>query len=323
MKRRTLILLTLCILGKATSHAQLGIHLPLQTDEATALCLSGMEVEADSLRVSPLSYVDATGTVLHLPAASNLRLYGGNSLYLDSVTNLYCLAGISDLLSTTAIGGTLYETGGELTSSNGSMLHKRISLSPAITIETGLGFSLQAAEAHTQTLSLAFRPAYRQGKASIGRVWLFEKDIPLRAVSMPLPESLLGGTVRPYLHYSTYRDENFRPAEESLYENGLLSAGPLPMVAALTAFEEPTIYFPKAITPNGDGINDRFEITTAGNYPDCRLVVLDERGRTVFDKSPYRNDFDGNGLKAGTYYYVFYTDKNGRPYRRATLTILR
>lgn len=321
MKR--IILLCLLTATTATAYAQLRITLPVSTGDHTALCLSGMEAEADSLQVSTLSYVDATHTVLQLPTVSNLRLYGGNDLYIDRAENLYCMTGISDLLATATLGGNLYETGGELTSSNGSLLTKSVSLTPALAVETGLGFALQAAEAHTQTLSLAFHPSYRQGKASANRVLLFEQAVPLRAAAMSLPDTRRGDLTRPYLYYSTYQDENFRPAEESTYADDLLSANALPRVAALTAFEEPSIFFPAAITPNGDGINDCFEIPTAKNYPDSRLVVLNTAGKTVFDKSPYLNDFNGEGLPAGTYYYVFYTNRHGKPYRRATLTILR
>lgn len=320
MKR---ILLASLFVITATAYAQLRITVPTTTGDNTALCLSGMEAETDSLRIPSLSYMDITHTVLHMPSVSNLRLYGGNDLYLHEVENLYGVEGVSDLLAAAALGGRLYETGGELTSSNGSLLTKRVSLSPALSIETGLGFSLQADETHTQTLSLAFRPAYHQGKASANRVLLFEQAAPLRAAAMSLPESRRDNLSHPYLYYSTYKDENFRPAEESTYTDDLLSAAALPLVEALTAFEEPTIFFPAAITPNGDGINDCFEIPTAKNYPDSRLVVLSANGKAVFDKSPYLNDFDGEGLPAGTYYYVFYTNKNGTPYRRATLTILR
>lgn len=321
MKRT--ILLCLLAVATAPAFAQLRITLPVSTGENTALCLFGMEVEADSLHVPALSYVDATHIVLRMPTVSNLRLHGGNDLYIEHAENLFCVAGVSDLLATASLGGSLHESGGELTSSNNSHLLKSVSLTPALAIETGLGFSLQADEAHTQTLSLCFRPAHRQGKASISRVLLLGQAVPLRAASISLPDTRRGDLTHPYLYYSTYKDENFRPAEESTYENGILSAPALPLVAALTAFEEPSIFFPAAITPNGDGINDRFEIPTAKNHPDSRLVVLNTSGKTVFDKSPYRNDFDGEGLPAGTYYYVFYTNKHGKPYRRATLTILR
>ena len=321
MKR--ILLPVLLAAATATAYAQLRITLPVSTGDHTALCLSGMEAEADSLQVSTLSYVDATHTVLHLPTVSNLRLYGGNDIYIDRAENLYCMTGISDLLATATLGGNLYETGGELTSSNGSLLTKSVSLTPALAVETGLGFALQADEAHTQTLSLAFRPSYRQGKASADRVLMLEQAVPLRAAAMSLPDTRRGNLTRPYLYYSTYQNENFRPAEESTYADDLLSATALPRVAALAAFEEPSIFFPAAITPNSDGINDCFEIPTAKNYPDSRLVVLNTAGKTVFDKSPYLNDFDGEELPAGTYYYVFYTNRHGKPYRRATLTILR
>ncbi|MCM1168549.1 MAG: gliding motility-associated C-terminal domain-containing protein [Bacteroides sp.] len=321
MKKRILPLL-LAVLT-ATARAQFSVNLPVSVGENAALCLFSCEAETDSLRVSPLSYLDLTQTILSASDAGNLRLYGGNDLYIDHADNLFCMEGVSDLRTDATLTGNLTENGGELTSSNGNLLHKTVALSPALSVETGLGFFLHANETQNQRLSLSFRPAYRQGKPSIDRVLLLEDPVALRAASLPLPDSRRGDIERPYLYYSTYKDENFRPAEESVFENGHLSATALPLVAAVTAFEEPSIYFPAAITPNGDGINDRFEIPTAKNYPDCRLVVLDQHGAVVYDRTPYLNDFDGTGLEAGTYYYLFYKDKNGKPFKRATLTILR
>ncbi len=95
----------------ATAYAQLRITLPVSTGDHTALCLSGMEAEADSLHISSLSYMDVTHTVLHLPTVGNLRLYGGNDLYLAEAENLYAVEGVSDLLATAALGGGLYYYG--------------------------------------------------------------------------------------------------------------------------------------------------------------------------------------------------------------------
>lgn len=62
---------------------------------------------------------------------------------------------------------------------------------------------------------------------------------------------------------------------------------------------------PNVFTPNGDGINDRFEIRGLERFPENRLLVFNRWGNEVFKTSPYRNDWDGANLSEGTYYYIF------------------
>ncbi|NQX37693.1 gliding motility-associated C-terminal domain-containing protein [Pedobacter steynii] len=62
------------------------------------------------------------------------------------------------------------------------------------------------------------------------------------------------------------------------------------------------------ITPNGDGINDRFVIKNIDYYPKNTLRIFDQSGRVLFQRQSYANDWDGtvNGspLLEGTYYYI-------------------
>lgn len=62
------------------------------------------------------------------------------------------------------------------------------------------------------------------------------------------------------------------------------------------------------ITPNGDGINDKFIIKNIDYYPNNTLKIFDKAGRVLYTKHTYNNDWDGtiNGspLSEGTYYYI-------------------
>ncbi|RQO70311.1 hypothetical protein DBR43_20025 [Pedobacter sp. KBW06] len=62
------------------------------------------------------------------------------------------------------------------------------------------------------------------------------------------------------------------------------------------------------ITPNGDGINDKFVIKNIDYYPKNTLRIFDQSGRVLFMRQSYANDWDGtvNGspLLEGTYYYI-------------------
>ena len=70
----------------------------------------------------------------------------------------------------------------------------------------------------------------------------------------------------------------------------------------------------KAVTPNGDLKNDRFEI---GVDLDCGFTfdvkIFNRWGAEVYDMKNYQNDWDGfsnksftssNQLPSGTYYYI-------------------
>ncbi len=62
---------------------------------------------------------------------------------------------------------------------------------------------------------------------------------------------------------------------------------------------------PTIFTPNGDGKNDRFEIKGIQGYRGSRVQIFDRWGKLVLDDEDYKNDWDGNGLPDGTFYYIF------------------
>ena len=74
--------------------------------------------------------------------------------------------------------------------------------------------------------------------------------------------------------------------------------------ASLVGLDPPT-----AFSPNGDGVNDYFEIRGLERFPRSGLVVVDRSGKVVYQRNDYGNDWDGRGLDGsllpeGTYYYV-------------------
>lgn len=89
---------------------------------------------------------------------------------------------------------------------------------------------------------------------------------------------------------------------------------------------------PNAITPNGDGLNDRLlfdELIFDGvDFPQSELVVFNRWGDIVYRVSPYNNDWEGkndNGddLPEGTYYFVLRLDVADGESMKGDITILR
>lgn len=69
---------------------------------------------------------------------------------------------------------------------------------------------------------------------------------------------------------------------------------------------------PNTFTPNGDGINDLWEIKNLNLYNDCVLEVYSPQGlrvyRTVNYSKPWDGTYNGKPLPTGTYYYVINTN---------------
>jgi gliding motility-associated-like protein len=59
-----------------------------------------------------------------------------------------------------------------------------------------------------------------------------------------------------------------------------------------------------AITPNGDGKNDRWVIDNLAYYPDVTVQVFTKLGDKVYEKVGYQNDWNGGDLPSGVYYYL-------------------
>jgi gliding motility-associated-like protein len=80
-------------------------------------------------------------------------------------------------------------------------------------------------------------------------------------------------------------------------------------VTVLVDVSEIDIQIPLAFSPNGDEANQKWEIQGIEKYPDCTLNVFDSRGRRVYQRKGYDNQWDGTyegkPVPNGTYYYVF------------------
>jgi gliding motility-associated-like protein len=72
---------------------------------------------------------------------------------------------------------------------------------------------------------------------------------------------------------------------------------------------------PNTFTPNGDGINDTWNIPQLLNYPACTVLIFNRWGKRVFNSTGYSRPWDGtyNGkaLPAGPYYYKITLHPNG------------
>ncbi len=86
------------------------------------------------------------------------------------------------------------------------------------------------------------------------------------------------------------------------------------------------IVIPNAFTPNGDGVNDIWDIQALQGYPQCTVNIFNRYGAMVYSSIGYPKAWDGtyggSALPVGTYYYIIDL-KNGRKKLAGPVTILR
>ncbi len=69
---------------------------------------------------------------------------------------------------------------------------------------------------------------------------------------------------------------------------------------------------PNVITPNGDGQNDRFVIIGLENYDNAEVTIFNRWGNQIYRSANYKQDWAGQGVNEGTYYYLITLRKDGR-----------
>ena len=92
----------------------------------------------------------------------------------------------------------------------------------------------------------------------------------------------------------------------------------------IRVYEKITV--PNTFTPNGDGINDYWNIKKLITYPNCTVMVYTRDGREVYKSAGYARPWDGtnNGAQVppGTYYYIIDL-KDGQPKISGWLLVAR
>ena len=61
---------------------------------------------------------------------------------------------------------------------------------------------------------------------------------------------------------------------------------------------------PNVVTPNGDGVNEYFEIKNIEKFPETSLLIFDRWGKLVFQSQNYRNEYKPSEVSDGTYYFI-------------------
>jgi gliding motility-associated-like protein len=115
--------------------------------------------------------------------------------------------------------------------------------------------------------------------------------------------------------YATLPDETFRALQVSttghykvhIIEPGCQFFSPTSYWVDVISCE---IYYPNIFTPNGDGKNDMFHISAITEYPGSGLIVYNRWGKVVYESKDYRNNWSGDDLPEGVYYFMAEINKS-------------
>jgi gliding motility-associated-like protein len=85
------------------------------------------------------------------------------------------------------------------------------------------------------------------------------------------------------------------------------------------------LVIPSAFTPNGDGVNDKWEIRNIELYPGAYIHVFNRWGQEVYfgrpDSEPWDGKFNGKALPVGAYMYVINPNNDSAEYK-GTISII-
>ena len=110
--------------------------------------------------------------------------------------------------------------------------------------------------------------------------------------------------------------KDFRLVVENLF-NGCLPD----LISEVVTFGKVDLFIPNAFSPDGDGINDTWEIPGIENAVGYKLIIFNRWGIKVYETNNYKNDWAGtsqtdsfiskdNMLPEGTYFYsIIWGDK--------------
>jgi len=94
----------------------------------------------------------------------------------------------------------------------------------------------------------------------------------------------------------------------------------------LNVFVLTDISIPNTFTPNGDGINDRWQILFLEQYKKSHVEVYTSSGQVIFQSTGYTVSWDGtfkgSPVPFGTYYYVVELG-DGSPRLAGYVTVIR
>ena len=244
------------------------------------------------LRLNPINGICANAPGINLPAATVLNNVGGTGVYTGSGLSA------NGVFNPSAAGPGNHLVRYTHTGSNGCSNYREQSIEVYPVPAVNAGPDLNILEGGSDSLR-----GWGSG-ANIKYQW----------------------TPNRWLNNSTAARPLTTPPEDITYTLQLTSSDGCVVSddVFVRVLKAPTV--PNVFTPNGDGINDKWEIRYLDTYPGATVEIFNRYGQLLFQSKGYSKPWDGtfNGkpVPAGTYYYII-NPKNGRKQIAGFVDIVR
>jgi gliding motility-associated-like protein len=88
------------------------------------------------------------------------------------------------------------------------------------------------------------------------------------------------------------------------------------------------LFIPNAFTPNGDGLNDAWNIPGMPLYPDAVVTILNRYGQKIFESANYSSNawngtFKGAKQPNGVYIYIIQLNDTQKQILKGTINLIR
>ena len=97
----------------------------------------------------------------------------------------------------------------------------------------------------------------------------------------------------------------------------------------VTIVVQDSLLIPTTFSPNGDGVNDAFEIKGIEQYPNCFLSIYTRWGQEVFQSTGYSKEKFWNGktkngeVTEGVFFYVLELRDKKNEQRTGSITVIK
>jgi gliding motility-associated-like protein len=199
-----------------------------------------------------------------------------------------------------------------------------------LTVGSAQQVTLTAADASGSTVDISFQVSV---VAATGPVVSFSTDPIIFSGSNTQLQPKVNSDIAKYswspaegLSDPYVKDPVASPSATTTYTLNVTTLGGCTGSASITVTVLDDVFIPNTFTPNGDGVNDLWNIKHLSEYPACSVDIFSRGGQLVFHSTgyskPWTGIYKGNDLPVGTYYYVIDL-KDGRNKLAGKVTIIK
>jgi len=161
----------------------------------------------------------------------------------------------------------------------------------------------------------------------------FNSNITLKNGSGVQLNPVITGNIQSYLWSPTYALSDSisanpiaSPTKTTTYTLTATSTAGCDTSARITVTVVDDVIVPNAFTPNGDGINDFWDLKGIILFPNCTVSIFNRYGSRLFYSKgyskPWYGTYNGSPVPVGTYYYIIDL-KDGSPLLSGPVTVVR